>query len=57
MDEAELLILGLCVALPTLSVIARLLNIPYPIVLVLGAIRSATCRALPTSSSIRTSCW
>ena len=38
MDEAELLILGLCVVLPTLSVTARLLNIPYPIVLVLGAI-------------------
>jgi Na+/H+ antiporter len=38
MDEAERLILGLCVVLPTLSVAARLLNIPYPIVLVLGAI-------------------
>ena len=38
MHETELLILGLCVAIPTLSVIARLLGIPYPIVLVLGAI-------------------
>src|SRR4029079_15760733 len=37
-DESWLLILGLCVALPTLSVIARLLDVPYPIVLVLGAI-------------------
>ena len=37
MHETELLILGLCVAIPTLSVIARLLDIPYPIVLVLGA--------------------
>jgi CPA1 family monovalent cation:H+ antiporter len=36
--ETELLILGLCVAIPALSVIARLLNIPYPIVLVIGAI-------------------
>ena len=36
--ETELLILGLCVAIPTLSVIARLLRVPYPIVLVLGAI-------------------
>jgi CPA1 family monovalent cation:H+ antiporter len=36
--EAEILILGLCVALPALSVVARLLGIPYPIVLVLGAI-------------------
>lgn len=38
MHETELLILGLCVALPALSVIARLLSVPYPIVLVLGAI-------------------
>jgi CPA1 family monovalent cation:H+ antiporter len=36
--ETELLILGLCVAIPALSVIARLLDIPYPIVFVLGAI-------------------
>ena len=38
MHETELLILGLCVAIPALSVIARLLDVPYPIVLVLGAI-------------------
>jgi monovalent cation/hydrogen antiporter len=38
MHETELLILALCVAIPTLSVIARLLGIPYPIVLVVGAI-------------------
>ena len=38
MHETELLILGLCVAIPMLSVIARLLDVPYPIVLVLGAI-------------------
>ena len=38
MHETELLILGLCVAIPTLGVIAGLLDIPYPIVLVLGAI-------------------
>jgi CPA1 family monovalent cation:H+ antiporter len=38
MHETEILILGLCVAIPMLSVIARLLDIPYPIVLVLGAI-------------------
>ena len=38
MHDAELLILGLCVAIPTLTVIARLLDIPYPILLVLGAI-------------------
>ncbi len=38
MHETGLLILGLCVAIPTLSVIARLLGIPYPIMFVLGAI-------------------
>jgi CPA1 family monovalent cation:H+ antiporter len=36
--DAELLILGLCVAIPALSVIARVVHVPYPIVLVLGAI-------------------
>jgi Na+/H+ antiporter len=36
--ETEILILGLCVGIPMLSVIARLLGIPYPIVLVVGAI-------------------
>jgi Na+/H+ antiporter len=36
--ETELLILGLCVAIPMLGVIAGLLDVPYPIVLVLGAI-------------------
>ena len=36
MHETELLILGLCVAILALSVVARLLGIPYPIVLVLG---------------------
>jgi CPA1 family monovalent cation:H+ antiporter len=38
MHETELLILGLCVAIPVLSVIAGLLDVPYPIVLVVGAI-------------------
>ncbi len=38
MHETQLLILGLCVAIPALGVIARLLGIPYPIVFVLGAI-------------------
>ena len=38
MHETEILILGLCVAIPALSVIARVLDVPYPIVLVLGAI-------------------
>ncbi len=38
MHETQLLILSLCVAIPALSVIARLVGVPYPIVLVLGAI-------------------
>jgi monovalent cation/hydrogen antiporter len=38
MHESELLILGLLVAIPTLSVIARLIGVPYPIVLVIGAL-------------------
>lgn len=38
MHETELLILGLCVAIPVLSVIARVFDVPYPIVLVLGAL-------------------
>jgi Na+/H+ antiporter len=36
--ETELLILGILVAIPTLSVIARFIGVPYPIVLVLGAL-------------------
>jgi monovalent cation/hydrogen antiporter len=36
--ETQLLILGLCVAIPALSVIARLVGVPYPIAFVLGAI-------------------
>ncbi len=48
MHEAELLILGLCVAIPALSVIARLLDIPYPIVLVLGAIPLGYMPGIPS---------
>ena len=40
----DVLILGLCVAIPMLSVVARLLDIPYPIVLVLGAIEALFAR-------------
>jgi monovalent cation/hydrogen antiporter len=38
MHETELLILGLLVAVPSLSVLARVVGVPYPIVLVLGAL-------------------
>ena len=37
-NETEILILGLLVAVPALSVIARLIGVPYPIVLVVGAL-------------------
>jgi Na+/H+ antiporter len=37
-NETEILLLGLLVAVPALSVLARVLGIPYPIVLVLGAL-------------------
>jgi Na+/H+ antiporter len=36
--ETEILILGILVAIPTLSVVARVVGVPYPIVLVLGAL-------------------
>ncbi len=57
MHETELLILGLCVAIPMLSVIAKVLDIPYPIVLVLGRCHWATCPAFRRSSSSPTWCW
>jgi Na+/H+ antiporter len=38
MHETELLILGLLVAIPALSVVARVIGVPYPIVLVVGAL-------------------
>ena len=38
MAEAELLIVGLLVAIAGLSALARRLSVPYPIVLVVGAV-------------------
>jgi CPA1 family monovalent cation:H+ antiporter len=38
MADTEFLILGLLVAVPALSVVARFLDVPYPIVLVVGAL-------------------
>src|SRR5919109_3399218 len=38
MHDTELLILGLLVAVPAMSVAARWIGVPYPIVFVLGAI-------------------
>jgi monovalent cation/hydrogen antiporter len=45
--ESELLILVLLVALPGLSVIARLLDVPYPILLVLGGLVLGILPGLP----------
>jgi hypothetical protein len=38
MHDTELLVLGFLVVVPTLSVVARALRVPYPIVLVLGGL-------------------
>jgi Na+/H+ antiporter len=38
MHDIELLLLGFLVVVPTLSVVARVLRVPYPIVLVLGGL-------------------
>ena len=37
-NETEIILLGLLVAVPALSVLARFVGVPYPIVLVLGAL-------------------
>jgi monovalent cation/hydrogen antiporter len=47
MGEAEVLILGLCVALPALAVAARFLDLPYPIVFVLGALLLGVLPGVP----------
>lgn len=38
MHETEVLLLGLLIAVPTLSVVARVLDVPYPLVLVVGSL-------------------
>ncbi len=47
MHDAELLILVLLVALPGLSVIARQLDVPYPILLVIGGLLLGLVPGLP----------
>jgi CPA1 family monovalent cation:H+ antiporter len=47
MDETELLLLILLVAVPALSVMARALNVPYPIVLVLAGVVLGLLPGLP----------
>jgi Na+/H+ antiporter len=45
--ETELLLLGLFVAVPALSVLARFLGVPYPILLVLGGLAIGLVPGLP----------
>jgi CPA1 family monovalent cation:H+ antiporter len=47
MDQTELLLLILLVAVPALSVLARALNVPYPIVLVLAGVALGLLPGLP----------
>ena len=47
MNETELLILGLLIAIPALSVLAGLVRVPYPIALVLGALAIAFIPGVP----------
>ena len=48
MNETELLLLVLLVALPGLSVVARQIDIPYPILLVLGGVVLGLIPGLPS---------
>jgi monovalent cation/hydrogen antiporter len=45
--ETELLLLGLFVAVPALTVLARFLGVPYPILLVLGGLAMSLVPGLP----------
>jgi Na+/H+ antiporter len=47
MDETGGLILGLAVAIAALSTVARLINVPYPIVLVIGGLGIGLIPGLP----------
>src|SRR3954470_17411762 len=47
MDETQLLLLILLVTVPALSVIARTLGVPYPIVLVLAGVALGLLPGLP----------
>ena len=57
MHDSELLILVLLVALPGLSVIARQIDVPYPILLVLGGlVLGLAARSARAGARARTSC-
>ena len=48
MREAELLVLGLMLAVVGLSVLARVIRVPYPILLVLGGLVLGFVPGMPT---------
>lgn len=48
MRQAEFLIAGLLVAVASLSAVARVLSVPYPIVLVIGGALLGFVPGLPT---------
>ena len=57
MHDVELVLVSLLVAVVVLAAAARAINVPYPIVLVLGGLRAGLrARAARRSSSTRTSC-
>ena len=52
----ELLLVTLLALIAALAVLARLLRVPYPILLVLGGVGVGFIPGAPGSSSSRTSC-
>ncbi|MGI8845419.1 MAG: cation:proton antiporter, partial [Thermoleophilaceae bacterium] len=50
MEHIELLLFGLLVAVSGLAVVARLINVPYPILLVLGGLAFAFIPGVPDVS-------
>ena len=55
MEHVELLVLFLLVTVAALTSLARLVGVPYPILLVVGGSLVASCRACRAWSSSRTS--
>ena len=56
MGDVETILVSLLVAVVVLSAAARAVNIPYPIVLVIGGLAMGFIPGLPPWSSSRTSC-
>ena len=56
MDDVEVVLVALFVSVVVLAAAARAINVPYPIVLVIGGAILGLMPWLPTSRSIRISC-